>query len=90
MRTIGHLPHAQLKITLMHHGRYLLKLEDQDVEIVYRFRDGEGVHDLASAAELLAAGLLTDAESSLAQLSASRLRSVRPTIKPDESFPTIV
>ena len=90
MRTIGHLAHPRLKITLMHHGRYLLKLEDRDVELVYRFRDGEGVDDLRSAGEVLAAGLLTAAEATLARMAADRQQYSRPTDDPAASLPTIV
>ena len=90
MRTLGHIPHERLKITLMQQGRFLLKLEDQDVEVVYRFREDEGVHDLRSAAQVLRGGLLTAAESALRDLAAARLRHIRMAPPPTDDFPSIV
>lgn len=91
MRTLGNLDHPRLKITLMHHGRYLLKLEDRDVELTYKFRDGEGIRDIASAKRMLDLGLLQEAERTLLDMAAARARyRVEPKANPDEEFPVII
>lgn len=91
MRTLGNLDHPRLKITLMHHGRYLLKLEDRDVELTYKFRDGEGVNDLASAKRALDLGLLQEAEKTLLDMAAARARyRVEPKSDAGEEFPVII
>lgn len=89
MRTLGNLPHPTLKITLLHHGRYLLKVEDRDVEVVFRFRDGEGVASLEEAQRALDLGLLQDAERQLRELAAARTRCLRPS-SAEEEFPLII
>ena len=89
MRTLGNLPHPTLKITLLHHGRYLLKVEDRDVEVVFRFRDGEGVASLEEAQRALDLGLLQDAERQLRELAAARTRYLRPS-SAEEEFPLII
>ena len=89
MRILGEIAHPRLKITLMQHGRYLLKLEDVDVEITYRFRDGEGIASLADAQRMLDLGLLQEAEQSIMQLSASRRRYQKPP-EEDDDFPSII
>ena len=90
MRTLGHVDHPRLKITLMHHGRYLLKLEDRDVELTYKFRDGEGVHDVDSARRALDLGLLQEAERTLLDMAAARARyRSEPPAQADE-FPVII
>ena len=91
MRTLGNVDHPRLKITLMHHGRYLLKLEDRDVELTYKFRDGEGVSDLASAKRVLDLGLLQEAERTLLDMAAARARyRVEPKAGGGEEFPVII
>ncbi len=88
MRIVGEIPHPRLKITLMQHGRYLLKLEDREVEVVYRFRDGEGVASLADVQRILDLGLLQEAEAQLQEMVVSRRRYVRGV--ETEEFPEIV
>ncbi len=90
MRTLGNLPHPRLKITLLHHGRYLLKLEDREVEVTYKFRDGEGVHDLASAQRCLDLGLLQEAEKTIADLAEQRTRYLPPRVTPGADLPQII
>ena len=90
MRIIGELPHPTLKITLMHHGRYLLKLEDRDVEITYRFRDEEGVAGLDDARRLLDLGLLQSAERTLRDMQSDRRRFARVAPQHGEQFPDII
>jgi len=92
MRIIGEISHPTLKITLMHHGRYLLKLEDRDVELVYRFRDEEGVANLADARKLLDLGLLQSTERQLHELSAERKRLVQALHQApgEDEFPIII
>ena len=91
MRTLGNIDHPRLKITLMHHGRYLLKLEDRDVELTYKFRDGEGVADLASAKRVLDLGLLQEAERMLLDMAAARARyRVEPEPHAGHDFPVII
>ncbi len=90
MRIIGNIPHPTLKITLMHHGRHLLKLEDRDTEVTYKFRDGEGVHDLASAQRCLDLGLLQEAERTLRELSSQRARFLPPAVRRGDSLPNII
>lgn len=88
MRTLGEIAHPRLKITLLHHGRYLLKLEDRDVELTYRFREGEGLSSLADAQRTLDLGLLQEAERTLTEMREARQRyTSRPS---EESFPTII
>ncbi len=89
MRIVGEVAHPVLKITLMHHGRYLLKLEDRDVEITYRFRDGEAVNSLDDARRVLDLGLLQEAETTLREMSAARKRYAD---KPagEAGFPVII
>ncbi len=89
MRIVGTITHPKLKITLMHHGRFLLKLEDVDVEITYRFRESEGVANLEDAQRALDLGLLQDAERTLMEMSAARKRYAAMPPKQDE-FPTII
>ena len=90
MRTLGTIDHPRLKITLMHHGRYLLKLEDRDIELTYKFRDGEGVEDLASARRALDLGLLQEAEKTLLDLAATRARYRRSPPPTNDEFPVII
>ena len=90
MRIVGEIAHPRLKITLMHHGRYLLKLEDVDAEMVYRFRDGEGVASAEDANRLLDLGLLQEAEQQLRSMREAKLRYARAARPPDDDFPTIV
>ncbi len=90
MRIIGNLDHPRLKITLMHHGRYLLKLEDRDIEVTYKFRDGEGVKDLASARRCLDLGLLQEAEQTLLSLGAQRTRYLPSKPDADVDLPSII
>lgn len=73
----------------MHHGRYLLKLEDVDVEITYRFRDSEGISNLEDAQRALDLGLLQDAERTLMEMSSARRRYAAMPPERDE-FPSIV
>ena len=89
MRILGNLPHPRLKITLLHHGRYLLKLEDGDVETVYRFRDSEGVASVEDAQRILDLGLLQEAEGILRAMSTARRRYAEVPPEPSE-FPEIV
>ncbi len=89
MRIVGTIPHPKLKITLMHHGRFLLKLEDVDVEITYRFRESEGVANLEDAQRALDLGLLQDAERTLMEMSSARKRYAAMPPKRNE-FPTII
>lgn len=89
MRIVGHLPHPSLKITLMHHGRYLLKLEDSDVEVMYRFRDNEGISSVEDAQRILDLGLLQEAEAVLREMSAARRRYAAAGPPPEE-FPEII
>ena len=89
MRIVGTIPHPKLKITLMHHGRFLLKLEDVDVEITYRFRESEGVANLEDAQRALDLGLLQDAERTLMEMSIARKRFAAIPPKQNE-FPTII
>jgi len=89
MRIVGTIPHPKLKITLMHHGRFLLKLEDVDVEITYRFRESEGVGNLEDAKRALDLGLLQDAERTLLEMSSARKRYAAMPPEVDE-FPSIV
>ena len=89
MRIIAHLPHPSLKITLLHHGRYLLKLEDADVEVLYRFREEEGVASAEDAQRLLDLGLLQESEAQLRALSEARRRYL-PTATEEEGFPEII
>jgi hypothetical protein len=89
MRIVGTIPHPKLKITLMHHGRFLLKLEDVDVEITYRFRESEGVANLEDAQRALDLGLLQDAERTLMEMSSARKRYAAMPPKQNE-FPTII
>jgi len=89
MRIVGTIAHPKLKITLMHHGRYLLKLEDVDVEITYRFRESEGIANLEDAQRALDLGLLQDAERTLMEMSAARKRYAAMPPQEDE-FPSIV
>jgi len=89
MRIVGTIPHPKLKITLMHHGRFLLKLEDVDVEITYRFRDSEGIATLKDAQRALDLGLLQDAERTLMEMSAARKRYA--AMPPEqEEFPSLI
>ena len=91
MRIVGELPHPRLKITLMHHGRYLLKLEDVDAELTYRFRDGEGVRDLESAQRALDLGLMQEAERALVALQTARRQVGGRLHEPGgASFPEII
>ena len=90
MRTLGNVDHPRLKITLMHHGRYLLKLEDRDVELTYKFRDGEGVSDVASAKRVLDLGLLQEAERTLLDMAAARARYRVEPERGEEEFPVII
>ena len=90
MRTLGHVDHPRLKITLMHHGRYLLKLEDRDVELTYKFRDGEGVSDLAGARRALDLGLLQEAEKTLLDMAAARARYRQEPPVGGGEFPVII
>ena len=90
MRTLGTIAHPRLKITLMHHGRYLLKLEDRDVELTYKFRDGEGVCDVASARRALDLGLLQEAERTLLDMAAARARYRSKPPAQAEDFPVII
>ena len=90
MRIVGEITHPRLKITLMHHGRYLLKLEDVDAEMVYRFRDGEGVASIEDASRLLDLGLLQEAEQQLRAMREAKLRYARAARPPADDFPTIV
>ena len=89
MRIVGTIHHPKLKITLMHHGRFLLKLEDVDVEITYRFRESEGVANLEDAQRALDLGLLQDAERTLMEMSSARKRYAAMPPKQNE-FPTII
>jgi len=89
MRIVGTIPHPKLKITLMHHGRYLLKLEDVDVEITYRFRESEGIAKLEDAQRALDLGLLQDAERTLMDMSVARKQYAAKPSKQDE-FPSII
>jgi hypothetical protein len=67
----------------------LLKLEDVDVEITYRFRESEGVASLEDAQRALDLGLLQEAEKTLQEMSAARRRYAALPPAQDE-FPTIV
>ncbi|MFK8054725.1 MAG: hypothetical protein AB8F78_01290 [Saprospiraceae bacterium] len=89
MRIVGTIPHPKLKITLMHHGRFLLKLEDVDVEITYRFRDSEGIAKLEDAQRALDLGLLQDAERTLMEMSSARKRYAAMPSQEDE-FPSLI
>ena len=73
----------------MHHGRYLLKLEDSDVETVYRFRDSEGIASVEDAQRILDLGLLQEAEGILRSMSEARRRYAEAP-PPAEEFPFIV
>jgi len=54
MRIIGEIPHAQYKITILHmNQKTTIQIEDRLVTQSFVFRDGSGVHDLASAQALL-------------------------------------
>ena len=90
MRIIGHLPHPRLKITLMQHGRYLLKFEDVDAEIVFRCREDEGVDGLASAAHLLSTGLADHAEQILAQMREARRSLLQAQPEEEDDFPDLL
>jgi len=88
MRIIGEIAHPRLKITLMQHGRMLLKVEDRDAEITYRFREGEGLATVTDARQMLDHGLLQDAERTLKAMSEDRIRYINSS-GPQE-FPVII
>jgi len=54
MRIIGEIPHAQYKITILNmNQKTTIQIEDRLVSQSFVFRDGSGVHDLATAQVLL-------------------------------------
>ena len=90
MKIVGEVPHPRLKITLLRHGRYFLKVEDGDVELTYRFRDGEGVTDLDGARRLLDLGLLQEAERALRAMAADRARFLKAASPKTPRLPDII
>ena len=90
MKILGELPHPNLKITLLQHGRYFLKLEDGDVELTYRFRDGDGVSSLADARRILDLGLLQNAERTLRAMADDRRRYLVADRPDTDPLPEII
>ena len=88
MRIVASFTHPRLKLTLMEHGRYILKAEDRDVELSYRWRSEELPEGASDVQRLLDLGLLQDIERTLAEMNASRRRYLpRPT---QSDFPQII
>lgn len=54
MRTIGEIPHAKYKITVLEmNNKITIQIEDSQVNQSFTFRDGSGVSNLKTATEYI-------------------------------------
>lgn len=92
MRIVGEIRHPFLKITLMKHDRWLLKLEDGESEVVYRFRDEGGISSLKDANQILSKGLLKRAEVQLAKMRQDKFELLTKINENnnEDNFPNII
>ena len=74
MRVIGEIPHPDMKITVFRNAdRISIKAEGRGVALICKFRDGEGVSDVAGAREWLDAPTQTALYAQLKALATLKL-----------------
>jgi hypothetical protein len=92
MRIIGEIPHPVYKISVFFASdRISIKFEDGLLEQIYKFRDGEGVHNLESAIHFVSDSFLKEVAHHFQLMKKAKYQNLQASgdINEDE-FPDII
>lgn len=91
MRIIGEIDHPIYKITIFNmNNRLSVKIEDQLIEQVFKFRDGSGIENVDDVKSFLNVDFMKSVDESFKQLSRARMTSLIHTQSAEDEFDEIV
>ena len=91
MRIIGEIEHPIYKITVFSmNNRLSVKIEDQLIEHIFKFRDGSGIENLEDVRAFINDEFLAKVAESFTSLNQARIKSIIHMQSAEDEFDEII
>ncbi len=91
MRIIGEIEHPVYKITVFSmNNRVSVKIEDQMIEHVFKFRDGSGIDNMDDIRAFINDGFMDKVDESFSSLNEARIKSILHMQSAEDEFDEII